>query len=1090
MSDRPQDLEIFVSGDGLLGLRFTTGSIEDGRLVPYEALSGDAVVEDGRLFRENVEIGTVVGPDGSFLLPVDTFDAGPFAALFRRTNDADEASDAPIDQLAGWSVELNDVEVPIEDLYRKSKIAESARVDGFRTEFVQEHVVHLDLGQTLANGDLVTVTAPGGLLTDETVTIDTTSTRSDAVHVNQVGFAPGDPSKIAILSTWLGVEAGLAENAQTFANGVEYDPDTAFRVVDVETGERVFSGTIELQVAADQPNTFANGPRPALNLAAADTWLMDFSSVDEAGTYVIEVEGIGTSYEFEIADDVWEGLFETGARGFYHQRSGIALEEPYTDWVRPASLSPADGQVAVQSTATILDTANSFANRGLGELDTFRALEEGSTGEVVGDAWGGWHDAGDWDRRTQHLEASDRMMELFETNPVFFENIDLNIPESGNAVPDLLDEALWTVDFFQRLQKEDGGVPGGIEGGLGPDGGGFQYGEASWANSRDLFVYAPDPWSSVAFAASAARAARLVEAYDPERAAEYLADAVAAFDWAVDNWIEPGDPRLGRPEEAQTAIDARNLAALELYRTTGDERWEAEFLATSSFRDGFSSTDADAAARGDLAYYEHQIDAAYGYLTMDESLQDPALAAALRADFLTEAETVLANFGREGGFATSDNPFAPYVFASTGTNPDGAVDYLVRAYELTGDERFLADAIDDANYALGMNPDNVSFVSGVGDEQVRELLIADAEALGGALPPGIVAYGNYDFRGNVSAANGVSLDGVFRPQGIEAIYPQDPLNWPGYESWQGWFDAVPLSEFTVEDPMSASTYLWGHLAQLNAGETVTPEPPAPEPPAPEPPAPEPPAPEPPTAGLGDYRDYEVQIGTVATFIGEFGTALQLGVGDRAVFGDGVVAELLTANGITRLAVDDPENAYSWASAAILSDEGDRSWRRIDTTFDGDGHPLERTVVRDDGAVSAITFADGVRQRAVLTDPNDARVWERIESRFDAEGLRVSSAATYDDGTTNWANYESGTLANVTRFDPDDMRIWDTIYTEFEDGVRTASFQQRDNGDVVSTFYESGVRARQVFEDGSDTRPWDTRTTLYDEAGAVVDVMFA
>ena len=1069
-----RDLEIFTSGGGLVGIRFTTGTIEDGRLVEYVPQEGDVIVADGRLFNDDVEIGTIVGPDGAFLLTVDRYEASGFQDLFVRTNSADEVSNAAIDQIADWSVEVNGEIVEIADLFRKSKIAESARLDGFQRGFVQEHVIHLDLGRAVNDGDEITITAPGGLLDGETVVIDTRGTRSDAVHVNQVGFAPDDVSKIAVLSTWLGVEVDRPENAQQFQNGVEYEAGTAFHVVDAATNERVFTGEIELLVSAEALNTKDNGGRTPVNLAAADTWLMDFSALSDPGTYVVEVEGIGTSYEFEIAEDVWTDLFVTGARGFYHQRSGIALEQPYTDWERPASLSPEDGQVAFQSTASILDTANGFALGGWieaadyeavgldpekedAELYTFTVLENGSTGEIVEDAWGGWHDAGDWDRRTQHLEASNRMLELFEIDPGFFEGIELNIPESGNGLPDLLDEALWNVDFFQRLQKADGGVPGGIEGGVGPNGEGFQYGEASWANSRDLFVYAPDPWSSAEFAASAARAARIVEPYDAGRAAQYLSDAEAALEWAIDNWIEPGDRRFGSAEREQILTDARNLAALELYKATGDARWEAEFLATSTHANG-----------GPTDYYDRQIDSVFSYLTMDASLQDPDLAAAMRADFLNLAEAVLANYGTPSGFATSDNPFAPYTFASTGTNPREAADVLARAHALTGDERFLADAIDDANFALGMNPDNVSFVSGVGDEQVRELLIGDAEALGGALPPGIVAYGNYDYVGNSDAEGRLEVPTAWPFGTDQAAFPQNPLNWPGYESWQGFFDAVPLSEYTVDQPMSTSTFLWGYLAQLNDDATDYQAP----------------------GGLERFDAYELQIGSTLTLIdAEQGfTVRQFGAGENLAFADGVVGTFEESGAFFRLSLDDPGDAYAWARLTVLSDANDeREWDRIDTTFGEAGEVLARAVRYDDGVTVDTTFAGGVPVRSVLADERDARVWDAGDLRF-ADGVLSSSSLVYDDATTAWINYADGERANVTRADPNDVQDWDTIYIEFQDGLVASRYVTRDNGDTIAAFYDDGRLERVVLEDLSDSRPWSTKTTTYDAEGNVLDVL--
>ena len=189
---------------------------------------------DGQLFNDDVEIGTIVGPDGSYLFPVDTFTPSPFADLFVQTNDVNAPSDAAVDQLSDWTVTVNREAVSLVNLFRKTKIAGSARIDGFRDEFLQEHVIHLDVGRTLVDGDVLSVVAPGGLLV-ETVTIDTTTTRSDAVHVNQVGFAPRDSAKIAVLSTWLSVDTERPESEQLFQNGVEY----LVRACELTADERV-----------------------------------------------------------------------------------------------------------------------------------------------------------------------------------------------------------------------------------------------------------------------------------------------------------------------------------------------------------------------------------------------------------------------------------------------------------------------------------------------------------------------------------------------------------------------------------------------------------------------------------------------------------------------------------------------------------------------------------------------------------------------------------------------------------------------------------------------------------------------------------
>jgi hypothetical protein len=72
-------------------------------------------------------------------------------------------------------------------------------------------------------------------------------------------------------------------------------------------------------------------------------------------------------------------------------------------------------------------------------------------------------DAGDWDRRVQHLKSGLLLLELAELFPDYFGSLSLNIPESGNGLPDVVNEALWNIDFFRRLQTAAGGIRGGIE---------------------------------------------------------------------------------------------------------------------------------------------------------------------------------------------------------------------------------------------------------------------------------------------------------------------------------------------------------------------------------------------------------------------------------------------------------------------------------------------------------------------------------------------------------------------------------------------------------------------------------------------------
>jgi endoglucanase len=184
---------------------------------------------------------------------------------------------------------------------------------------------------------------------------------------------------------------------------------------------------------------------------------MDFSAFSTPGRYRVLVEGIGTSYPFPIAREVWGDAFKVSMAGLLHHRSGIELGPPFTEYKRPRTMHPADGFKVFQLNITRLD----------GEADKVNAdLQKGTEGrKLEPDAWGGYMDAGDWDRRSQHLSVTYDLLELFELFPAHFKNVKLALPpsEARNTLPDILDEARWNLDFYKRLQLPDGGVRGGVE---------------------------------------------------------------------------------------------------------------------------------------------------------------------------------------------------------------------------------------------------------------------------------------------------------------------------------------------------------------------------------------------------------------------------------------------------------------------------------------------------------------------------------------------------------------------------------------------------------------------------------------------------
>jgi endoglucanase len=770
-----------------LAITFEVGDkTSEGKIVDFSAAAGMVdtgwnIVRSGSM--TGPDIGFLVGPNKDKVYMFDTFVEDGNAAFFAPINSV--AGSAPVSSESSYTITVGGVTYTPSEIFQKTTILESANTSVVWPEFIEKHTIHIKLNAPLTEGQSVSVAFNGSTLPPVTTAYTPDAIRSEAVHVSQIGFDPQDPLKVAFLSTWLGIDHG---NAAADAS-VSYAAGKAFHVVNAATGAEVYSGIVELSQAKDNPSNFA------INFSQTDVYKMDFSTITAAGTYHVVVDGVGKSTDFTIGENVWQGAFETVARGMYHQRSGIALESEFTEWTRPRDHHPDDGFVATQSTATLMDTSMGLY---LKSQDTFQALVAGDTGVVVENAWGGWFDAADFDRRIQHTESINDMLFLAESKPDLVKNTSLNIPESGNNIPDVIDEALWGVDFFMRLQRTDGAVSGGIEFNTHPN----RY-ETSWTDTNKAYVYAPDAWSSFKFAASAAKAAFAVAPYDQARSAAYVQAAIKALAWADANTPDyaAGNIELTMP---------RNLACAELYRVTGDEKWNQEYLRTTMY-----------GKKDWLNWNEHAIDAAYTYAKtthagVDKTVQDLGIK-----DIISEAK-LIQGFQSDDGFMTPVNPWAPVNWTSFLTSPQNAAKTYTRAHALTGDAQWHEAMIGAVQYTLGANPMNVSYITGVGTNQLREIQDLDGDGMGMAPRPGIPVYGNINVKENTQGAWWGNLTGSSIP---------DQFNNPVNETYIGWEMITVLGEYTVQQSISPMALLLGYLAGTDAdgskggnGGTLTPTP--------------------------------------------------------------------------------------------------------------------------------------------------------------------------------------------------------------------------------------------------------------------------
>ncbi|MEZ5321084.1 MAG: glycoside hydrolase family 9 protein [Microthrixaceae bacterium] len=513
------------------------------------------------------------------------------------------------------------------------------------------------------------------------------------------------------------------------------------------------------------------------DLTGLDTWRMDFGGLTAAGRFRVCVEGIGCSYPFSVDDDdTWARASATVARSLYYQRSDIALGAPTASFDRPRVDHPADGLVVHESTLTALEAAD------LPDDQLFKRLVAGAGRTVVKGAWGGHFDAGDWDRRTSHLFMARDMLDALRIAPDRFEKLNLDIPESGDDVPDLLDEAMWTIDLFRRMQRSDGAVRGGIESAEFP-----KWGVPSFRDDLARYAYAPDPWTGFAYAATAAQAAQAMQPYDGDRAGSLRRSALAAYEWSA---------RQAVPTKYRDKVAAqRGVADASLLVLTGEPRWNEAFVADAPFKDG----PLDVLS----CHFNEWCDAGWQYLWAAPDQTDAGIRSNIAASFTGVATRIAdAAATTRFGFCTED-PGVPLEWGlGAGGTPHAVT--LLRAYLIDGDTRFLETAQRCAAVGLGDNPLDTSLVTGLGAQPVRHPLIVDVNV--GGLPawPGTPVYGFHRLGGDQQWV----IDYRLKPAGTSG----DLSSIPYLQSWFDLGDVGPMDEFTVDQSQAPTLWVFGVLA--------------------------------------------------------------------------------------------------------------------------------------------------------------------------------------------------------------------------------------------------------------------------------------
>lgn len=601
---------------------------------------------------------------------------------------------------------------------RKSKGREF--ISGAKPDHVMEHWLYLMLPQPLLAGKTYTVDV-GKLVTNgwpRQFVMDVARIRADTIKVNQVGYVPAAPKKFAYLSAWMGDLGGA--NLDAYAA-------TEFRILDARTRQPVFTGKPALRKRYDQtPQSWDSAygeDQGEGNQARADVWECDFSAFKTPGEYVLAVDRMGCSYPFRVADDIYRKPFIEAARVMYYQRCGTELKAPFSAYHRDACHTPEKlGPLPVSS--------HRYMDKAFGDGNGNPPL----TQETREGIWGGWHDAGDWDQEGWHLTTAAYPLMVYELAPQKFKDGELNIPESGNGVPDILDQIEWCVDYYRRLQRSSGAVPVGRFASSFPKGR-----EDAPSDTLKWFVYADEPEATYNYAALAARFARCLRvAGKPEGADAYVASARQAWAWANAN---DQDVRAN-----WKVFGARLHAAAALFRTTGEARFQDIVKAEQPLNKWWAQDGLMVWGKRDIVM------AAWEVATTDRPDVDAELKQRMIVATLNWADDQSVQTAEKRANRRSGNQNAPIMFSYL-TRVDTLP--LIVAYCVSKDPKYLWPQYTTADSVFGANPLNLSWMVGIGADYPSQVFHPDSwYGQDGQAIPGMVVEGPSRYAGEAAGNSG------------------------------------------------------------------------------------------------------------------------------------------------------------------------------------------------------------------------------------------------------------------------------------------------------------------------------------------------
>ena len=608
---------------------------------------------------------------------------------------------------------------------------------------------------------------------------------SNIFKLNQVGNGVNQKQKYAYMGAWLGSLGALP---------LKHLAGKTFELRRSSDRKKVYCNTLKLR--KQDPVYAGNIP-----FTGEEVLELDYSSFNTPGRYYFHVENIGRSMDFTIGSKAIDEAFYIHARGLYHKRCGIAKTQPFTAWTSPAchltairGHFPGNAEHYYQGKDKTYGFFDFKGEKRIGikHFDLIKG-ELGTIPEITSP--GGWHDAADYDRRPYHLRIVSDLALVYLMKPENFIDGQLNIPESGNGIPDILDEAAWGVKHLLAAQQDDGGVGTWFET-TGHPGTGEKLPDQE---KRTYYISAPSRNGTLEYAATVSTLAiAMKHAGAAAAAGHYLSSAKKAWDFAMNKknrhvaWFRLKNKMISYMEEPILYGEHLLKAGAALYILTGEKKYLDPAIEESeqilmNFSKNFH--------KGSILTW------------MILELYPDKILEKFRKEYrkviLREADAMLKDQETAYPYRTlwrSSNNGWVHTMSWGNYHPLRRAMTLIAAHKITGEERYLNGAYLANDFHNGANPLGRSMTSGLGKIYPAAFLDLVSYADGiGEFVPGITPYGN--------------TFGMDR-NAIKMVYGKSAEKLPIFRRYVNLeFLSVPSSEYSVWETIAPAAVTTGYLIE-------------------------------------------------------------------------------------------------------------------------------------------------------------------------------------------------------------------------------------------------------------------------------------